>query len=314
MTEFELIQTHFKTIGEDVELGIGDDAAVVNVPIGRQLVVSSDTLISGVHFESHDQPEDIAHKAVAVNLSDMAAMAAEPRWISLVLSLPKADTNWLSRFSQELSRQCDRHRLALIGGDTSRGQLSVTLHIQGLVETGQYVRRSAASPNEDIYVTGCLGDAAAGLILKHHRENTHHDYLISRLLRPEARVKLGLFLQPFASAMLDISDGLVQDLGHISQASQVSMEIHSHLLPLSTALQASFSRERCLQLALSGGEDYELGFCSPKAFRSEIDSIAKGFDIPISRIGQTGPGSTLSVNDEYGQPMLITEKGYQHFS
>ncbi|MDI1352139.1 MAG: thiamine-phosphate kinase [bacterium] len=240
MNEFELI-THFfanqhQPHRQDVVMGIGDDCAIVEVPQGQQLLVSMDTLVSGVHFPITTTPYDIGYKALAVNLSDLAAMGANPAWITLALTLPTADQQWLSSFKEGFFGLAKQFQVVLIGGDTTRGPLALTVQAHGFVPHGQAITRQNAQPGDLIYVTNTLGDA--GLALKHlnHEVNIPSQFtelLLNRLNRPMPRVKEGLLLRNYATAMIDLSDGLISDLGHILKKSGVGALIHLDKIPLS---------------------------------------------------------------------------------
>jgi thiamine-monophosphate kinase len=268
MNEFELIQRYFQNHAlhrDDVALGIGDDAALCRIEPGMELVVSTDTLLDGTHFPRQTSPEDIGYKALAVNLSDMAAMGAAPRWFTLALTHPDGDEVWISRFSEGLLSLADNYQVALIGGDTTRGPLSITLQIIGVVPTGQALRRDQAKPGERICVSGCLGDAGLGLrtILGADDKPVLQAQALrqvrQRLNRPTPRVELGLRLRGQSRCAIDISDGLLADLSHILQASDVGASLALAHLPLSPAMR-QLPHEQALQLALTAGDDYELCF------------------------------------------------------
>lgn len=320
MNEFELINHFFAdqqaVQRQDVIHGIGDDCAVLTVPAGQQLLVSMDTLVSGVHFPVATQPYDIAYKALAVNLSDLAAMGANPAWISLALTMPCADKAWLAAFSQGLFALAKQFEVALIGGDTTRGPLSITIQAHGFVPEGQAVLRHGAQPGDLIYVTNTLGDA--GLALKYlQKEQQVQEALLSPLLaqlnRPFPRVKEGLLLRNYASAMIDLSDGLIADLLHIMKKSGVGALIHVEQLPLSHALRQSVTAAEALQLALSAGDDYELCFTLPAHKKEELEQLMNKAHSAISCIGQiTAPQQLeLLYNNKPFNPQ--SWQGYTHF-
>lgn len=328
--EFELISTYFKSISkqeskskqDSVVLGIGDDGAVLNIKQGQQLVVTTDTLVAGVHFPLDTSPGDIAHKAIAVNLSDLAAMGAKPEWLSLSLAMPTADSDWLAAFSQEFRQVCQETEVTLIGGDTCRSpHLVITVTAQGFVACGQAILRSGAREGDDIYVTGTLGDASAGLALlvaagrndnDSSLEKSQAPWLIQRLNRPQARVEVGKELVAIASAAIDISDGLLADLHHVLDASGCGAKIDADSIPLSEALIQCFSREKALEFALAGGDDYELCFTAPRDKRKALEDVIKSVDCSVTRIGEViaSPGISIMRNNQV-RPFDFL--GYQHF-
>jgi thiamine-monophosphate kinase len=320
MNEFELIAQFFaakeRTSRPDVVLGIGDDCAILEVPPGNQLLVSMDTLISGVHFPVATNPYDIGYKALAVNLSDLAAMGATPAWISLALTIPEVNEQWLKEFSQGLFCLASLFGVSLVGGDTTRGPLSITIQAHGFTPAGQAVKRSGATAGDLIYVTQNLGDA--GLALKHligELSLTKESFqsVVNQLNRPMPRIKEGLLLRPKASAMIDISDGLVSDLGHILEQSKVGALVDLQAIPLSASLKDSLSTEAALQLALSAGDDYELCFTIPKERKSEVEQLMKSEGCPIFCIGHITNSDQLMLcdGDRSLDPKVFF--GYSHF-
>jgi thiamine-monophosphate kinase len=317
--EFELIKRFFADAGprcEDVILGIGDDAALVRVPDGTELVVTVDTIVSGVHFPPETPAQDIGYRALAVNLSDIAAMGAMPAWATLALTLPAADERWLEEFCAGFFSLARAHDVTLIGGDTTSGPLTITVQIMGHVPTGKAVRRSGAHVGDSIYVSGHVGDAAAGLALLQKRAQAadarHREELIARFLRPEPRIGLGCGLRGIASAMIDVSDGLGADLGHILEASGVGARIDAGQLPLSRALKETFEPERALDLALGGGDDYELCFTVTREHEPLIPGIAARTACELCRIGviESQPG----LRFEDGHPVPPSQRGFEHFA
>ena len=317
--EFELIQRFFSWPSgrSDVSVGIGDDTAVVDVPAGQQLVVTTDTLVEGVHFPAHTSPFDTGHKSLAVSLSDLAAMGARPRWFTLALTLPKVDENWLSGFSSGLRTLAEQQNIVLVGGDTTKGPLTISIQAMGVVGSGQAVLRSTAKPGDDIYVTGTLGDAALGLefaletsepgITKECRS-----YCLQRLNRPEPRVRAGISLAPFLTAMIDCSDGFVADLGHILASSGCGAELQLAALPLSSALQVNVEKQGW-RYPLSGGDDYELIFTASPRSRCEIIGIAENLNAPVTRVGKITEGGGIKITSADGQLLDLTTTGYTHF-
>ncbi|GLR10180.1 thiamine-phosphate kinase [Mixta theicola] len=318
--EFELIARYFNRVTSsrrDVEKGIGDDCALLNVPEKQTLAISTDTLVEGIHFLRDIHPADLGYKALAVNLSDLAAMGADPAWLTLALTLPNVDEAWLKAFSDSLFELLDYYDMQLIGGDTTRGPRSLTLGIHGLVPVGRALRRSGARPGDWIYVTGSLGDSAAGLALLQHRvritDPAVHEALIKRHLRPMPRILQGQALRNLASAAIDISDGLVSDLGHILKASECGARVNIDALPLSSVLRAHFEPEQALRWALSGGEDYELCFTVPEINRGALDVALGKLGVPYTCIGQLAPESEGLVLLQDGKPTTFNLKGFDHF-
>ncbi len=317
--EFDLIQTHFtRSIQrDDVITGIGDDAAVLQLPANRQLVQSVDTLIEGVHFPPDTSPQDIAWKALAVNLSDMAAMAATPAWFTLALTLPGGDDFWLKAFSESLFVLASEYNMQLVGGDTTQGNLSITIGINGFVEPGKALHRHTARAGDKIYVSGCLGDAALALAAWQQlcllRPDTQAE-LYQKLNRPQPRVALGQLLKHYATACIDISDGLVADLGHLSAASRVGAHIEFERIPLSAAFSANLTDEALMiPLVLSGGDDYELCFTIPAADSAEFEQQAAAQGFSVSCIGEMEDGEGVRCFKQ-GERIDIPQDGYQHFA
>lgn len=322
MQEFSLIETFFAqpstgTNHSKVVLGIGDDAAILDVPPEQQLLVSTDTLVSGVHFFPDVAPADLAYKALAVNLSDMAAMGATPAWVSLALTLPKLPPRWLSEFARSFMQTCEDYQVALIGGDTTSGPLSISVTIHGLIPRGQAIRRDGAQVGDDIYVSGTLGDAAAGLnILNTQTGHSERDIiqrnLLERLLRPTPRVLLGKQLRGLASSCLDVSDGLAGDIKHILKASFVGAQIDISALPYSSELLDYVTEKQAQEYALTGGDDYELCFTAPKPHSAELQQIAQKCNVPITKIGQITESANSLLFISNGQTYQLPKGGYEH--
>lgn len=318
--EFSLIARYFdrvRTSRMDVETGIGDDCALLNVPEKQTLAISTDTLVSGIHFLPDISPADLAYKALAVNLSDLAAMGAEPAWLTLALTLPGVDEAWLSAFSDSLFEQLNYYDMQLIGGDTTRGPLSMTLGIHGYVPLGRALKRDGAKPGDWIYVTGTPGDSAVGLaILQDRLTVTQADdkaYLLERHLRPTPRVLHGQALRHLASSAIDLSDGLISDLGHILKASGCGANIVLDDLPFSDAVLRQVDPDQALRWTLSGGEDYELCFTVPELNRGALDVAVGHFGVPVTCIGQiTGDAEGMHFMRD-GQRVTLDMKGYDHF-
>ncbi len=297
--ELELIQRYFTRRvrgGDGLHVGIGDDAALLEPPAGWEMAICVDTLVSGRHFPEQESPEHIAYKALAVNLSDLAAMGAEPRWLLLALCLPSADEPWLAAFVQGLFRLADRYRMSLVGGDLCRGPLTVSVTACGIVPKGQALRRDGARAGDGIYVTGTLGDAGLALQLLSADPDSaerQHAGLMQRLRCPQPRVEQGLALRDIASACIDLSDGLGIDLPRLLEASALGAVVDPARLPLSPALRSAVrEEEEAWQLAVSSGDDYELCFTVAAKREVELQSVLAGTGVPCSRIGtiQRRPG------------------------
>lgn len=318
--EFELIARYFNRVTSsrrDVEKGIGDDCALLNVPEKRTLAISTDTLVEGVHFLRDIHPADLGYKALAVNLSDLAAMGADPAWLTLALTLPDIDEEWIAAFSDSLFESLDYYDMQLIGGDTTRGPRSITLGIHGLIPAGKALKRSGARPGDWIFVTGTLGDSAAGLaLLQHHvriDDPAVHEALIKRHLRPMPRILQGQALRNLASAAIDISDGLIADLGHILRASGCGARLNLDAMPFSSTLRDHFTPEQSLRWALSGGEDYELCFTVPEINRGALDVALGHHGVPYTCVGQMTSESEGLVLLQQGDPVKLNLKGFDHF-
>ncbi|MGE9551870.1 thiamine-phosphate kinase [Erwinia amylovora] len=318
--EFELIARYFDRVTSsrrDVEKGIGDDCALLTLPEKQTLAISTDTLVEGVHFLRDIHPSDLGYKALAVNLSDLAAMGADPAWLTLALTLPEVNEAWLKDFSDSLFELLDYYDMQLVGGDTTRGPLSLTLGIHGLVPQGRALKRSGARPGDWIYVTGTLGDSAAGLaLLQHHRkinDPVAHEALIKRHLRPMPRILQGQALRDLATSAIDLSDGLISDLRHILKASDCGARLNLDTLPLSAVMKQHFEPDQALRWALSGGEDYELCFTVPEINRGALDVALGHYGVPFTCIGQMAPQSDGLVLLQSGKPVESDLKGFDHF-
>ena len=330
--EFDLIQRirQRATTRDDVVLGIGDDAALLQPPAGRQLVVAMDTLNAGVHFPVDTAPADIGWKALAVNLSDLAAMGAVPAWCTLSLSLPDADAAWVDGFLDGFLELADRHRVSLVGGDTTRGPLSVCVTMHGFVEPGRALRRAGARVGDDVWVSGTLGDAAGALTLlmgapratAQHPDGANDgapsDATVSlalreRLDRPDPRVALGIALANIAHAAIDVSDGLFADLGHVAHASGVGADIAIDQLPTSAELRLHFGREERRALQATGGDDYELCFVAPVAARTAVQRAADASATLVTRIGSVVEAAGVRAFGAGGEAWHPMRTGHEHF-
>lgn len=321
MAEFELIERIRRRaqVRGDVVLGMGDDAALLRPPPDQLLVASADLLNSGVHFPDDARPFDIGWKALAVNLSDLAAMAAEPAWALLTLALPRADADWIDGFIDGFATLAAEHGVALVGGDTTRGPLSIGVSVHGFVPAAAALRRDAARVGDDLWVTGTLGDAAAGLAEHGHArpadptDAAHFDARAARLQRPIPRVAAGQALRGLAHACIDVSDGLLADLGHLLAASGAGARIALADLPCSAALAAFAEGEPRWRLQAAGGDDYELCFSAPTGRRQAIRTAMAQAGTPVARIGTIHADGALLALDPRGQPWLPRAGGYQHF-
>ena len=302
----------------EVILSVGDDCAITSISAGYQLAITTDTLVEGTHFLPSISPAALAYKSVAVNLSDLAAMGATPTWVSLALTLPEIKEAWLAEFSQSLFAILDRYSMSLIGGDTTKGPLSITLTAQGFLPENQGLFRHQAKVGDWIFVSGFLGDSAAGLdlLLQNRKiENESDRYFIQRHLHPTPRVELGLALRAFSCCALDISDGLLADLGHILERSQVGAEIYLENLPLSHHLCTQYEQTQAEKFALTGGEDYELCFTVSEEKREEMEQVLRSQGIKVTCIGQILPATSgLNLLKNGKKMALPTHIGFDHFS
>lgn len=318
--EFDLIARFFNrqpVNRRDVNIGIGDDCALMTIPEKQQVAVSTDTLVSGIHFLPDISPADLAYKSLASNLSDLAAMGADPAWVSLAITLPSVNHEWLQSFSDMLFEQLNYYGMQLIGGDTTRGPMSLTYTVHGLVPTGKALSRSGARNGDWIYVTGTLGDSAAGLAILQNRlqpeSPEHKQWLIERHLRPQPRILQGQALRNLASSAIDISDGLVSDLNHILKASGCGARINLDALPQSNALKQNCSVEQARIWSLSGGEDYELCFTVPEMNRGALEVALAHTGSGFTCIGQIKPQSEGISYFCDNQAVEVDLKGFDHF-
>lgn len=324
MDEFALIRQHFAALAAPFPgaLDLRDDAAIIEVSAGKQLVVSTDTMVAGVHFFGGEDAAQIARKLLRVNLSDLAAMGAAPYCYLLNVSLPNAvKESWVQRFCEGLYQDQQDYGIVLAGGDTTAtpGPLTLTVTAMGCVAKGKALKRSGAKPGMRVYVSGTLGDSALGLAIlkKEINGGTAMDdaQLIERYFLPQPRLTLGQALVGNAAACMDISDGLVQDAGHIAAAAGVGIVLDAGRLPLSNAAHATL--ERCPELfprIYSGGDDYELLFTAPPAYEAEIMAIANRVDIPVFCIGEVVSGQGVQLRDMDGQDITPRKQGWQHFT
>jgi len=316
MTEFDLIRRYFTRPAPGALLGVGDDAALLQVSDGNVLAVSTDMLVSGTHFLPDADPYLLGYKTLAVNLSDMAAMGAMPRWATLAISLPEANEDWLEKFSAGFFALAQQYGVELVGGDTTRGPLNLCVTIMGEVPQGAALLRSGAQDGDEVWVSGRLGDAAlalahlqGGIVLS----GAEFAACAQALHQPQPRVALGLALRSIANCAIDISDGLLADLDHILDASQAAAEIDFTLLPVSSVLRTYVLQRLGKQCALSGGDDYELCFTAPVTRHAEIISIGARLDLPLACIGKVLAGRGCTVHDAAGNPINLESGGYDHF-
>ncbi|MBL4865839.1 MAG: thiamine-phosphate kinase [Pseudomonadales bacterium] len=327
LSEFAVIKKYFHRQYDNdiVRLGVGDDCALVRVPqvrdSGQCQALSMDTLVAGVHFPLDTNPTHIAYKSLAVNLSDLAAMGARPTWFSLALTMPDADDEWLAQFSSGLFELADEYALPLIGGDITRGPLSITIQIAGEVGEHLALRRDGAKEGDSIFVSGTLGDAAAGLSLlvnKMPQQSEYTEYLVSRLNRPTPRVALGLSLLPFATSCIDLSDGLLADLSHLCDRSQLGATIFFDQIPVSEKLKSFFSSSQLNELSKArlvagSGDDYELCFTVPERHTEAVRLVSEKAGVRVTLIGSMKRDGLVECINADGQVLDMQEMGFKHF-
>lgn len=323
--EFELIERYFNARAQqqraarhDVPLGIGDDAAVLDLPAGRQLVAALDTLVEGRHFVPGSPARSIGHRALAVNLSDLAAMGAAPAWFLLSLTLPRADEEFLREFAQGLFELADAHAVALVGGDTTGGPLTVALQALGTIAPGTALTRSGGRAGDLLFVSGTPGDAAAGLGLVQDPAagaavaHSHRAWLLQRFHFPAPRIALGQALVGIASACIDVSDGLAGDAGRLARASGCGLRIDAERLAVSPALVAAFGDDQARRFALTGGEDCELCFTVPPSRVAQLEARLDIVKCEVTCIGRLTADGAIDLR-EHGVPLRIDASGYDHF-
>jgi len=316
LSEFQLIERYLSRLGaqrDDVVLGVGDDAALVRPPVGMELALAADAIVEGIHFPAGLAGGDVGHRVLAVNLSDLAAMGAEPAWALLTLTLPAAEEDWLRDFSGGLHELARRHGLQVVGGDTTSGPLTAAVTVAGFVPPGQALRRSGARPGDEVWVSGTPGDAAAGLAALSGKLDAPPEViepLVHRFIRPEPRVSLGLVLRGVASACIDVSDGLAGDLGKLCEASGVGALLDSTRLPRSAALRGALDPESARRLILSGGDDYELLFTVPPG--TDVGALERASGVSLTRIGSIVAGYGISLDGSDLDREL--RHGFDHFA
>lgn len=317
--EFNLIAKYFTRPTPQADLGVGDDAALMRISAGHQLAVSTDMSVVGTHFFVDAAPYDIGWKSLAVNVSDMAAMGATPKWATLALALPEVNEAWLAEFSRGFFACADAFKVDLIGGDTTRGPLNISITIMGEVATGKALKRDGAKVGDDIWVSGSLGNAALALAVLQNRytidihwPNNELENCLPCLHRPQPRVALGLALQAIATSCIDISDGLMADLGHLLKASNLGAELHIEKLPVSNYSAHHLHEAMIQQCVLTGGDDYELCFTAPASQRNAVEKIAKQQNLPLTRIASTRMDIGLQAYLNNKEISFLT-KGFDHF-
>lgn len=313
--EFDLIARYFSwpAHSDSVNLSVGDDAALLDISPNHQLTVSVDTLVPGVHFPVDTSPYDVGHKALSVNVSDIAAMGGEPRWFTLALTLPTYDTDWLEDFSAGLRAAAESYGVDLIGGDTTRGPQTISIQIMGETPVSQALRRSAGQMGDILYTTATTGDAAAGLAIYLEQLpelSAPQEYCLDRLNRPTARVAESRVIRDYANACIDVSDGLLQDLSHILKASDCGAIIYTDQVQFSSALKQLYDSQQCLSFALTGGDDYELLFSVPQVRSKAFEQAMQQSGYTYQAIGKLTANSG-SIRDRQGNPLTAT--GFQHF-
>jgi thiamine-monophosphate kinase len=315
-SEFELIARHFMRPAANAVLGVGDDCALLNVTNGMDLAVSTDTMVSGTHFFPEVDAEHLGHKSLAVNLSDIAAMGAMPYWATLALTLEKVDDAWLAAFAKGFFDLADEFNVSLVGGDTTRGPLSLTVTIMGEVPAGAALRRNGAKAGNDIWVSGHLGDAALAVAHRYGRlklDQADYEEAVMRLYEPVPRVQLGQALRGLATAAIDISDGLLADLGHICRLSSVGATVELERIPVSPLAARHVQSDEGRTAIVAGGDDYELCFTAPPNSRESIADLVDMLGIPLTRIGQVRRGKGVSLVGPDGKAMKVDGRGYDHF-
>jgi thiamine-monophosphate kinase len=319
MSEFNLIRDYFTRPAAHTSLGIGDDAALISLKPGMELAISADMLVAGTHFFADADACKLGWKALAVNISDMAAMGAEAKWATLAIALPSVDTIWLDQFSAGFFACAEQFNVDLIGGDTTRGPLTISIQIMGEVPVGLALKRSGAIPGDEVWVSGRLGDAALALAQLQGRFSLPTEVLaqcLAALHTPQPRTSLGLGLRELANSAIDISDGLAADLGHILAASNVGAELQLSAIPHTalTNIADGLTDKRLLQAVLAGGDDYELCFSAPASKHTDIMLLGQKLGVALTMIGHITEGSALNVRGLDQQILDFKETGFDHFS
>jgi thiamine-monophosphate kinase len=316
-SEFELIAKYFTRPARTAALGVGDDCALLRPPAGLVLALTTDTLCEGTHFLPGADPRRLGHKALAVNLSDLAAMGADPRWFLLAIALPDVDEAWLEAFADGMFAIADAYAIELIGGDTTRGPRTITITALGTLPAGYALRRDAAQAGDDVWLSGSTGDAALGLAHLKGRVALAPDAAarcVERLEAPVPRVALGQRLRGIAAAAIDVSDGLLADLGHVLERSKVAAEVEFEALPRSADLRACANRTLADECLLAGGDDYELVFTAGTDKRAAVEAAGRAAGVPVTRIGSIVAGAqAVRLLDRAGRPLDVGRRGFDHF-
>jgi thiamine-monophosphate kinase len=316
-SEFELIAKYFTRAARTAALGVGDDCALVRPPTGLVLALTTDTLVEGTHFLPGADARRLGHKSLAVNLSDLAAMGADPRWFLLAIALPDADEPWLEAFAAGLFAIADAHSIELIGGDTTRGPRAITITAIGTLPAGYALRRDAAQAGDDVWLSGSTGDAALGLAVLAGRVKLAPEAAArctARLEQPAPRIALGQRLRGVAAAAIDVSDGLLADLGHILERSKVAAEIDAAALPRSADLRACPDQALAEESLLAGGDDYELVFTADPQKRAAVEAAGRTAGVAVTRIGRiVAGGPEIRMLDAAGKPLHVERLGFDHF-
>ncbi|MHB8667031.1 MAG: thiamine-phosphate kinase [Burkholderiales bacterium] len=318
VSEFDLIRRYFTRPAKRALLGVGDDCALIAAEEGSVLAVSTDMLVEGRHFFAGADAVQLGHKALAVNLSDLAAMGAAPRYATLALALPDADETWLAQFTQGLFGLADAFDVELIGGDTTRGPRTISITAIGTVAPGLALRRDGARVGDDVWLSGCTGDAALALAHLNGRVKLSAAALahcLARLHTPVPCIALGLALRGLASSAIDVSDGLAADLGHIAECSGVAIELRYAALPRSRALNTCTDERLAQACLLAGGDDYELAFTARADCVARVETVAADLGLVLTRIGTVSAGEAglVAVHDAGGKPLRLTSRGFDHF-
>jgi thiamine-monophosphate kinase len=316
--EFGIIEKYFhkKIMDKNVKCGVGDDCAILTVPKNKCLATSVDTLVAGVHFFADQDPESIGYKSLAVNLSDLAAMGAEPAWASMALTLPEINDTWLKKFSKGFFNLLNTYNMQLIGGNIAKGPLNISVQVFGFLPQKKAMLRSAAKVHDKIYVTNVLGDAAfavAAIKKKFLLKAPDRSYFEKKLFYPLPRICIGLILLEVANAAIDLSDGLLQDLNHILDASEVGATVYTNAVPISKILQRCASNQEALRYALTGGDDYELCFTVSEKNEKKLFHIAKKYKLKFYCVGKVDKQRKLQVIDAIGNIKKFDKLGYEHF-
>lgn len=319
MSEFDLIHQHFTRTTQSTDLGIGDDAALISISAGMQIAISADMLVSGTHFFADADPYAIGWKSLAVNISDMAAMGADPKWATLAIALPNNDAAWLAKFSAGFFACAQAFHVDLIGGDTTHGPLTISVQIMGELPKGQALHRSGAQLGDDIWVSGRLGDAALALAHLQGQLVLPENILATcatALHTPQPRVELGLALRDIAHSAIDISDGLLADLGHILEASTLGASLQLSSIPhtQSDVFVTDLRDPQQLKIVLAGGDDYELCFTATATKRAEILQLSTQLNLPLTLIGEISAGTGIVVYGIHHEIVELKETGFDHFS